>query len=359
MSQLDDLHTPSYMTFGEHLDELRRRIIHALIGVGVMLAITMTFKDALFEWLIQPYLQVQRDAGRTPEIVVLTVAGGFGIYLKVSFVAAFILAGPWVLYQAWKFIAEGLYATERKTMMILAPFSGVMTILGVLFAYYVLVPVSLAFLLNFTDSLGESHATHAARRQASTIVEPATTAEAITQEGTPDQTAVDDTSVTSPATVSPAPPQPVVIPTYSDDPIAPLDGEIWFNAAEGRLKFSLAGMIHSMKPDDSKSVIRANITISDYIRFITLMMLGVAIAFQLPIVMLGAGWAGLAEPQWLAAYRKHAALGCLVLGAILTPTDIFSMALLAGPLYLLFEFGLILMRVGRKRSAFDPADDEL
>ena len=68
------------------------------------------------------------------------------------------------------------------------------------------------------------------------------------------------------------------------------------------------------------------------------------VAFQLPVVMLMMGWWRLTDPNWVARYRKHCVLICFVVGMLLTPSDIFSMMLLAIPLWILFEFGLLLMR---------------
>ena len=67
------------------------------------------------------------------------------------------------------------------------------------------------------------------------------------------------------------------------------------------------------------------------------------------------GWTGMVDPKWIATYRRYALLVCLVASAILTPSDLFSMTVLAMPLYLLFEFGLLLMKLVYKRPAF-PAD---
>ena len=67
-------------------------------------------------------------------------------------------------------------------------------------------------------------------------------------------------------------------------------------------------------------------------------------AFQLPVVMLLANWVGVVDRRTFAPYRKHAAFTCAITGALLTPADPASMILLMIPLYLLFEFGMVLMR---------------
>src|SRR5512141_352616 len=91
------------MSFGEHLEELRRRLIHALIGVVIALLITMAYGRDIVTWLYQPLAEVQRQAGLPTQTYTRSAMSGFMVYMKVSFVAGLILAAPWIIYQFWKF----------------------------------------------------------------------------------------------------------------------------------------------------------------------------------------------------------------------------------------------------------------
>ena len=81
-----------------------------------------------------------------------------------------------------------------------------------------------------------------------------------------------------------------------------------------------------------------------------MLSLGFAVGFQMPVVVLLLGWAGIVEPKDLTGIRKYMLMGCLVASSILTPADPLSMVLLAGPLYVLYELGLILLRLMPARA---------
>ncbi len=95
--------------------------------------------------------------------------------------------------------------------------------------------------------------------------------------------------------------------------------------------------------------------ISEYIRTLLNMGLAFGIGFQTPVVVLLLGWAGIVTRQTLAKYRRHAVGACALAGALLTPADPLSMVLLAIPLYLLFELGMLLLRVWPAGS--EPIDE--
>src|SRR6266849_10662600 len=97
------------MSFLDHLEELRRRIIHSLIAVGVALGVCWTFADALFRAVSRPI-----NRAGISSLVVSTPTEGFNLELKLALMAAIFLASPFVLGQVWLFIAPGLYRHERK-----------------------------------------------------------------------------------------------------------------------------------------------------------------------------------------------------------------------------------------------------
>jgi sec-independent protein translocase protein TatC len=129
------------MTFLEHLDELRRRILYSIIAVVVTFVASWIFREAIFGFLAAPIknLGLELHATRPTD--------AFTIYLKVSFVAGLFLAIPVVLYQVWAFIAPGLYKNEKSYVLPFLFSSTVLFVLGGVFAYYVILPPALNFLL--------------------------------------------------------------------------------------------------------------------------------------------------------------------------------------------------------------------
>lgn len=130
--------------FFDHLEELRNRIIYSLIGVVVACIITAVFIDPLMNFIL---LLPAKNAG-----VSLQNLQPFGVpllYFKVIFLSGIILAFPFILYQLWKFIAPGLYDNERHWVAKITFFTSLCFILGVVFAYYLMIPAMLEFAANF------------------------------------------------------------------------------------------------------------------------------------------------------------------------------------------------------------------
>lgn len=137
------------MSFLDHLEELRTRIIHSLIAVGVALGACWYFADALFRAVSRPI----RKAG-IDQLVVSTPTEGFNLELKLALMAAVFLASPFVLGQVWLFISPGLYRHERKYALPFIFFSSLLFVLGGLFGYFVAFPFALQFLLEWERNMG-------------------------------------------------------------------------------------------------------------------------------------------------------------------------------------------------------------
>ena len=337
------------MSFGDHLDDLRRRLIHALIGVAVICVITFCYGDLIVAWIQYPLHHAQRQAGLPAKTFGFGVTTGFAVYMQVSLISGLILSGPWLLYQAWRFVEAGLYKSEKKLVLILAPFSAIMTGLGVCFAYYIMLPVCLAFLITFTTSYPS------ASDQSTSIMDRVTDiVETFAKpSGSSDQKLIE----MPPEPLTPSSPTILQIPLFTQDPAQPANGEIWFNSNTSELKLQIGQHVKSI-PLATDSLMSPLIEIRQYINFVTYLTLGVVVAFQLPLIMLIIGWSGLLPPQLISQYRKHCVLICFVLGALLTPADPVSMLVLAIPLWVLFEFGLKLMKFVYKPRFSDDEDDE-
>lgn len=329
------------MPLGDHLEELRVRLI--LAGIGVVLAgvVTFIYVYDLIGWLAQPLIQAQDAMGFPTQTLVTEPTAGFtSVILPVGIIAALLLASPWVIYQGWKFISVGLYHHERKAVYILTPFSTLMTTLAVLFSYYVLLPVSLMFFLQMAtyyptvelsspnpvmkvllDAYGKD------RSESLEILD-----------------SPDDADLERPR-----------VPVYAADPTDAAEGEFWINHEQGKLKMMVGGdlRIVGLQSDRLISPLPA---LGHYVRFAAMMIFGVTLAFQIPVIMLVAGWTNLFDPRAIASLRKYAVLIAFAAGALLTPADATSMFVLAIPLYLLFEVGLVMMKLTYKN---DPPPDEL
>jgi len=90
--------------------------------------------------------------------------------------------------------------------------------------------------------------------------------------------------------------------------------------------------------------------LNPYISFVLFMALGVCVGFQIPVAMFIASSVGILNPAWLKRYRAHAVIFMFLVSAVLTPQDPISMCVLALPLWLLFEFGLIIGRIAYRKA---------
>ncbi|MCX8117780.1 MAG: twin-arginine translocase subunit TatC [Desulfobacterota bacterium] len=129
-----------------HLQELRKRLILSFISIGVGFVICYAFSQTLFDILSRPLLKVMPPGG---SLVFTSVAEAFFTYMKVAFVAGLMLASPFVLYQIWAFVAPGLYRHEKQYVIPFVTAGSFFFVLGILFAYFVAIPVGFKFLLGY------------------------------------------------------------------------------------------------------------------------------------------------------------------------------------------------------------------
>ncbi len=136
------------MSFMEHLEELRSRLIKTLSGVAVAFFLSMIFANEIWKLISDPAADALRRLGYPPTLKQLSPTDAFTvIWMKVPLLVAIFLSSPWILYQVWSFIAPGLYKKERNFA---APFilcTAGLFILGGLFAYFVAFRFGLEFLL--------------------------------------------------------------------------------------------------------------------------------------------------------------------------------------------------------------------
>ncbi|MCP4248597.1 MAG: preprotein translocase subunit TatC, partial [bacterium] len=98
------------MSFGDHLDELRSRLVMALIGLVVTTVLSLVYAREVLVVLCRPLLVVLDAHGLPPSLMAIGVTDPFVGYLKMALLSGLIVATPWILHQGWMFIAAGLYA---------------------------------------------------------------------------------------------------------------------------------------------------------------------------------------------------------------------------------------------------------
>jgi sec-independent protein translocase protein TatC len=133
------------MTFLEHLDDLRKRIVYSLIALLVAVIPAYMFSKDIFKILARPVTQFLPEGTK---LAVTTLPAAFMVYIKVSFLAAIFFTSPFIFYQLWKFVAPGLYQKEKKYVIPFVFLTTFFFILGALFGYFVLFPYACRFFLN-------------------------------------------------------------------------------------------------------------------------------------------------------------------------------------------------------------------
>ncbi len=133
------------MSFVEHLEELRWRLLKSLLAVIIMTGLAFFFSKQLMAFIIAPLGEIK--------LYVTQVTGSFYAYLKISFFGGIIAASPIVFYQLWAFVAPGLYPHEKSRLLPLVLISTVLFGVGAGFCYLVVLPIALKFLIGFSGDL--------------------------------------------------------------------------------------------------------------------------------------------------------------------------------------------------------------
>mgnify|MGYP006271525009 FL=1 len=232
-----------------HLTELRDRLLRAILAVLLAFLVLFPFANEIYGFVSEP-LRALLPEGTS--MIATEVASPFLTPFKLTLFTALFLAMPYVLYQAWAFVAPGMYQKEKRFAVPLLASSVLLFYLGAAFAYFVVFPLIFAF---FT----------------------------------------------------------------------------------------------SVGPDD----VAVMTDINRYLDFVLKLFFAFGVAFEIPIAALLLIWAGVTTPESLAKKRPYIIVGCFVFGMLLTPPDVISQSLLALPMWLLFEGGIIAGRLLLKRRAAD------
>jgi sec-independent protein translocase protein TatC len=138
----------STMSLGDHLEELRSRLILALLGLTVGAVICLVFCSKIIAFMEAPYIGVMGEEAR---LQTLAPADGIISYIKIALISGLILSSPWVFYQIWMFVAAGLYPHEKRYVHLATPFSATLFVTGALFFVLVVAPLTLRFLVKFNQ----------------------------------------------------------------------------------------------------------------------------------------------------------------------------------------------------------------
>src|SRR3954452_5575048 len=238
-------------TFISHLIELRSRLLRAIVAVVIVLAVLFPFAKDIYAALAMPLLRVLPQ-GST--MIATDVTGTFLVPLKVTLMAAFLVALPYVLYQMWAFVAPGLYQHEKKLVAPVLVSSFIFFLLGMSFAYFFVFPIAFGFFANYT---------------------------------------------------------PAGVQMMTD--------------------------------------------IDKYLSFVLTMFIAFGVTFEVPVIVIVLVRMGIVSLEKLRRIRAYVIVGAFVVGAIFTPPDVVSQLLLAVPLWLLYELGLLMARFTLPPAAEEDA----
>ncbi|WP_133479825.1 twin-arginine translocase subunit TatC [Cognatilysobacter segetis] len=229
----------------DHLIELRARLLRGALGVIVAFVALMPFAAKLYTLLAHPLLKTLPQSGH---LVATDPAGGFFVPMKLAFMTALFVSAPWLLYQAWAFVAPGLYKREKRVALPLLVSAVLLFYLGCAFAYFVVLPAAFGFLAKFT----------------------------------PD--------------------------------------------------------VVAQTPDIGK-----------YLDFVSVIFLAFGASFELPVALVILVLLGWVTPAQLREWRGYAIVGIFVVAAVITPPDVVSQLMLAVPMCLLYEAGIVASRLVARR----------
>ncbi|MDP6601437.1 MAG: twin-arginine translocase subunit TatC [Phycisphaerales bacterium] len=311
------------MSIGDHVEELRHRLILAIIPPLPLAVIFFLFADPIVKWFIAPLHDVLSKRGLPTQVQVLSPPEFLVAEMKIAFGAAILVSCPWILYQLWKFISPGLHHYERRFVYFLIPGSIILGLAGLALMYYVMLPVILEFMVSLASSV--------------TVAEPMLAAGSNDMLGS--------------------------IPLLEQSPEAANPGQAWIAMPEGVLEVAVpateSGFVDVLRlPMDRGALVSQQFQLSSYLSFVLLLMMAIALSFQMPLVLLLLGWMGIVTPQWLRKNRRYALLVLAVASAFITPQDAVSMLLMLLPLYLLYELGIAMVAWIPASRVAGPREDD-
>lgn len=133
----------------EHLAELRTRLIRSVLAFAVGMVICFTVWNPIFDFLTRPICDALSDRSQECGLILIKLQEGFFVAISISLMGGFVLAFPMIGYQLWRFVAPGLYRTEKSAFLPFLIASPFMFLLGAAFAFYIVIPLAFDFFLGF------------------------------------------------------------------------------------------------------------------------------------------------------------------------------------------------------------------
>lgn len=148
----DDIHDSSAPLI-EHLAELRQRLIYSVLAFIVGMIICFTIWNPIFDFLTHPLCSALADRGHSDcGLILIKLQEGFFVAISISLLGGLVLSFPIIGFQMWRFVAPGLYKTEKNAFLPFIVASPFMFFLGAAFAYYVVTPLAFDFFLGFQQT---------------------------------------------------------------------------------------------------------------------------------------------------------------------------------------------------------------
>jgi sec-independent protein translocase protein TatC len=302
------------MTIGEHLEELRGRMIRALIGLFIIGAVCLWFGKQTMAIFCAPLVHTLQKYDLSPQLHSEEVADIFMSYIQISLISAAAISAPWMVYQLWQFVAAGLYPNERKYITRYIPLSMALLIAGMLFVYFLVLPWTLEFFIAFSTDVPLP-----AQKSPVVQLEPNN--------------------------------RPSGVMMIAGDPANPTPGEIWFDTTQKRLKFFINGEVKIIS-FSAQNLIATEYNMPEYIDLVVGMLLTFGLSFQMPLVVMALARIGIVEIDMLRSFRKYVYFAMSIIAAAITPGDVITATVaLMIPLCLLYELGIWLAVMGERRSA--------
>ena len=143
--EIDDTRAPLV----EHLAELRNRLIHSLVAFLIGMVLCFFVWNPIFNFLTQPICAELVDRGQECGLILIKLQEGFFVAIRISLMGGFILAFPYIAAQMWRFVAPGLYKSEKNAFLPFLIASPLMFFAGAAFAFYIVIPLAFDFFLGF------------------------------------------------------------------------------------------------------------------------------------------------------------------------------------------------------------------
>ena len=150
MTETEDGLDSGTLTLLGHLNELRIRLTYAAVALLITTSLSFAFAEPMLQYLLGPYAE---SVNGIVELQTLEPTEGIETFFKVSLLSGAIFSMPMILYQFWQFIVPGLTKDERRYLYIFLPSTLLLFALGILFAWFVLIPAAVFFLANFLGTI--------------------------------------------------------------------------------------------------------------------------------------------------------------------------------------------------------------